>query len=411
MIPAKKWLISCVTSVLLLFTCQSLYASAPPAGERFVFYLASNGHLHVLWAPNGGSWTDLDMYAESSFCPVAAAGSALPSIVDNVGVVHVYYETTTNQICEYGINGISSAGFTGYNKMPTSGFTQPETGSAITAFVDPTSGTNDIVHVFYEGTNGNVYEMFYNGSGAINTVYSYDDPTSLAGGAPIAEFDSPLTSFDDGGVMHVFYLGTNDNIYELYWTGGSTWHQDDPTSLAGGAPLPASGSPLRSFVDISGNMHVFYVNSQNVREVYWTGGSTWHTDDPTTLAGAPVTVTGSALTSFDNASGLGDTGGHVMYLGTNEHVEALNLTPGVWHYFDATSASGGVAAASGSKLASFQDTETGGVRFYFTGTNNHVYELYWATEGTASETDVTAASGSSTTAASGSALSGGMEPR
>jgi len=205
--------------------------------------------------------------------------------------------------------------------------------------------------------------------------------------------------------MHVFYLGTDNHVHELYWTGGTAWHKDDPTSLAG-APVATSGSALTSFV-ASGVMHVFYLNSQNVHELYWNGS--WHTDDPTSQAGAPLDAVGSALTSFVNSSGKGDTGMHVIYLGTNGHVYALHSTSSpVWGYFDATLASGGVSAANGTKLTSFQDTVTGGVRLYFIGQNAHVYELYWPSEGTASETDLTVPSGASEIAAMGSALAGVM---
>jgi hypothetical protein len=102
---------------------------------------------------------------------------------------------------------------------------------------------------------------------------------------------------------------------------------------------------------------------------------------------------------------------HVMGLATTAHVDAFHATSSPsWAYFDATAASGGVAAASGSKLASLRDTVTGGVRLYFIGANAHVYELYWATEGSSSETDLTVASGTTATAASGSKLTGVMEP-
>ena len=209
--------------------------------------------------------------------------------------------------------------------------------------------------------------------------------------------------------MHVFYLGTNNNVYELYWTSGATWHSDDPTSL-GGAPVATSGSALTSFVDGGGTMHVFYLNGNNVHELYWNSGSAWHTDDPTLLAGAPLNATGSALTSFFTCCGE-DPGMHVMYLGTNEHVYAISSTSLTsWGYFDATGGVGDVFAASGSKLSSFEDTLTEGSRLYFIGTNSHVYELYWPFEGSASETDLTIASGSGATAASGTSLSGAMEP-
>jgi hypothetical protein len=402
----KRFSILAFMVLLVLSASLPLYGQ-PPAGERFVFYLDSNHHVHALFAPNGGSWTDVDFEVTDSV-PLAATGSVLTSLVDNFDYIHVYYLTTSNQICEITITEISSAGYDGSEKIPTSvsGAPAPAAGTALTAFVDPTSGSDDFIHVFYEGTNGNVYEFYYDGSDSIDAVYTFDDPTSLAGGAPIAESASPLTSFIDGGVMHVFYLGTNDNVYELYWVSGTTWTGDDPSTMASGAPLPTSGSPLTSFVDGSGTMHVFYLYSQNVHEVFWQSASGWHTDDPTSLAGAPVNVVGSALTSFVNTGSSGNSGMHVTYLGTNEHVYVLYSA---WGYFDATAAADGVVAASGSRLTSFEDTVTTGARYYFIGQNAHVYELYSPSEGSASETDLISATGG-TAAASGSALTGVMEP-
>jgi len=196
----------------------------------------------------------------------------------------------------------------------------------------------------------------------------------------------------------------------LYWISGTTWHSDDPTSLAG-APAATSGSALTSFVDGSGIMHVFYLSGQNVHELYWVGGTTWRTDDLNSESGAPATAAGSALTSFVNTDGVGDTGMHVMYLGTNEHVYALHSSSSpAWSYFDATAASGGVAAVSGSHLTSFQELAgfsdtTGAVRLYFIGQNAHVYELNWLTEGSATQQDLTASAGAGA-AATGSALAG-----
>jgi len=311
-------------------------------------------------------------------------------MVNHGGGVQLFYIDANHQIWE--ILEVEPSSWITKNVSGATGAPAAVAGSALTGFFDA-SGV--FTHVFYEGTNGHLYELY----GDSQQVWHFDDPTSLARGAPVAASGSALTSFIDGGVMHVFYLGTNNNVYELYWTGGTAWHSDDPTSLAG-APAAGSVGSLTSFVG-SGVMHVFYLSSQNVHELYWNG--VWHTDDPTSLAGAPVDAPGSALTSFVNTSGSGDTGMHVMYLGTNEHVYALHSVP-AWGYFDATAASGGVPAASGSHLASFQDTVTGGVRLYFIATNSHVYELYWPSEGAASETDLTVASGAGATAAMGSAL-------
>jgi len=264
-------------------------------------------------------------------------------------------------------------------------------GSALTSFIDNTNNSS-IPHVFYVGTNENVNEVYY------TTAWHSDDPTSLAG-APIAAAGSSLTSFVfffQGNNflksnLDVFYEA-NQQVYELVWPGH--WSVDVPTILAR-APLATYGSALTSFVDESNInqpiRHVFYLGTnENVYELYDT--TAWHSDDPTSLAGAPIAVAGSALTSFIN-TGIGDTGMHVMYLGTNHHVYALRWVSGrAWSYFDATAASHGVSAANGSALTSFQDL-AGGVRLYFLGINSHVYELFWQSEAGASETDLTLASG------------------
>lgn len=388
---SKRFLTVALTVLAILFTCVSFYGQDSSPTERFIFYADSLAELNLLESPEPGLWTD------SHFASGFPTGSPMTVVNSNTDVDFFYINA--NQITSIG--GGNLRGW-GAGCPCVVGAPAPAAGSALTSFVDESAL---VTHVFYEGTNGHIYEFYC----ACNSggTWHFDDPTSLAGGAPAAAPGSALTSFIDGGVMHVFYLGANNNVYELYWISGTVWHSDDPTALAG-APVATSGSPLASFVDSGGAMHVFYWNSQNVHEVFWTGGTAWHTDVPTALAGAPVGAVGSALIGFANTSGKGDTGGHVMYLGTNAHVYTLSLTPGVWHYFDATASSGGVAAATGSKMTSFQDTVTGGVRLYFIGQNAHVYELYWPSEGAASETDLTVASGASQTAATGSALAGVM---
>ena len=381
------------TVFLILFASASLYGQ----DYRYVFYLDSAPNLHTLYALSACDshcgWTDV------KWANTPAPGSAL-TIVNHNGGAQLFYVDTAQRVQE--VSNVDTTG-SWYSTCVTcaAGAPAAAAGSALTSFIDYSAY---ITHVFYEGTNGNIYELYCSCESS-TSVWHWDDPTSLAGGAPVAASGSALTSFIDGGVMHVFYLGTNNKVYELYWISGTTWHSDDPTSLAG-APVATSGSALTSFLDSSGFMHVFYLSSQNVHELYWTGGSTWHTDDANSEAGAPSTAVGSVLTSFVNTSGMGDTGMHVLYLGTNEHVYALHSSSSpTWSYFDATAASGGVAAVSGSHLTSFQDIYTEGVRLYFLGTNSHVYELYWASEGAATETDLTASSGAGSTATN-SALAG-----
>jgi hypothetical protein len=389
----KRLLILGFTVLLTLFACLSAYGQASSPTERYVFYADAFNGLYFLYAPEPGKWTD--GHTGPGPNPIGSM-----TVVNSATVVEFDY-INSNEVADIGGGNLSGWG----GGCPSCvGAPAPAPGSTLTSFVD---ASGPVRHVFYEGTNGHVYEL-YCFCNSVGATWHWDDPTSLARGAPLAASGSALTSFIDNGVMHVFYLGTNANVYELYWTGGTAWHSDNPTSLAG-APAAASVGSLTSFIDGSGIMHVFYLSGQNVHELYWNG--VWHTDDATSQAGAPLNASGSALTSFVNITGKGDTGMHVMYLGTNEHVYALHSTSSpAWGYFDATAASGGVPVVSGGKLTSFQDTVTGGVRLYFIGQNAHVYELYWPSEGAASETDLTTASSASETAATGSALAGVMMP-
>jgi hypothetical protein len=379
---------------LILFAWGSLYGAT---GTRHVFYLDSGGHVHQLYSTASG-WSNVDVTALTN-APVAESGSALTSVIDSAtNYVHVYYLGTNRQIYE-----LYGTGTAWHSDDPSSLANAPAagSGSALTSII----GTGSVIHVFYLDAVGNIYELYWLGG----TSWHSDSPSDLAGVGPICGYANPsLTSFVDfsnsHNYMHVFCLASGE-VYEFYWTGGSAWTEDDPRTLAGG-PSATPGSKITSFIDNSNNhsiMHVFYLGTnENVYELYYAGWP-WHSDDPSTLAGAPVSVSDSALTSFLGSS----SGMHVMFLGTNEHVYELHwLTK--WSYFDATAASHGVSAASGSALTSFQDL-AGGARLYFLGANSHVYELYWQTEPTASETDLTVASGG-TIAASGSALTGVVGP-
>ena len=83
--------------------------------------------------------------------------------------------------------------------------------------------------------------------------------TAAAGGQP-AVAESALTSTIDNGNPRVYYLGGNNDVYELAWS-GSNWNASDVTKAAGGTPAGA-GSALTSTI-YSGNPRVYYFGSHN----------------------------------------------------------------------------------------------------------------------------------------------------
>jgi hypothetical protein len=380
-----------LTVLLILFACASLHGVTGTPTVTVFYTAGSIGGSLVICGDYSSGWTC------SGGGPYAATGSAITSVLDTLNQWHTFYLDTDNQIEEVRVYGQNEDGqYLTANDSPnsTAGLPAAAAGSALTVLLDPTSG-NSFIHLFYEGTNGDVYHVYCNcaSTSADPPDWVGDSPTTLAPGAPVAKSGSPLTSVIDlspgHDFIHLYYLGTNQNVYELYWVGGSAWHYDDTTSLAG-APVPASNSKLTSFIDNSNNdayVHVYYLGTnQNVYEMYYTGS--WHSDDTSSLAGAPAAASGSALTSLINNSGVGDTGIHVMYLGTNGNVYDLHYVS-TWSYFDPTTVSGAPSAASGSALTSFLDS--GAVYLFFTNSpNSDLYELHWPAQAEATYSSVAA---------------------
>jgi len=188
--------------------------------------------------------------------------------------------------------------------------------SALTSVTDSAGD----MHVYYFGSNNHVYELAWFGGS-----WHPRDVTGDAGGQ-LAVTGSVLTSIADGaGDMHVYYLSSNNHVCELAWFGGS-WHPRDVAGDAGGQPAVA-GSVLTSITDGAGDMHVYYLGSNNhVYELAWNSGC-WNPRDVTGDAGGQLATSGSVLTSITD--GAGDM--HVYYLGSNNHVCELAWNSGCWN--------------------------------------------------------------------------------
>lgn len=379
----KRFLVLGLTVASILSACASLYGVTGTPWVTVFYTAGSLGDSLVICNDTSSGWVC------QGGGPFAATGSPITSVLDTLNQFHVFYLGTSHQIEEVRVYGKNIDGeYLTANDSPnqTAGLPAAAAGTGLTVFLDPTGG-NSYIHLFYEGTNGHVYHVYCNcaSTSPDPPSWSGDDLMVQASGAPIAVSGSSLTSVIDlsngHDYIHVYYLGTNQYVWELYWVGGSAWHYDSPTGISK-APVPASGSKITSLIDNSNNnafVHVFYLGTnENVYHMYWTGA--WHYDDPMSLAGAPAAASGSALTSLINNSGVGDTGIHVMYFGTNANVYDLHWTTS-WSYFDATASAGAPSAESGSPLTSFLDSGT--VYLFYATPNSELYGLYWSAQGEA----------------------------
>ena len=277
---------------------------------------------------------------------------------------------------------------------------QSRAGSGLSSYYDSTG-----YHVFYVGANQHVWQLFWEtyqdpGGGLSVNGHINTDVTAKAGSSDLVRTNSPLTSFSiDGTTAHVYYIGSADNhVHELYWSSAG-WTYNDVTTKASGT-LVASGSGLTSFWDPNGE-HVFYLGAnQHVYHLFFNFSSgSWVNKDLTSLSGATsLAAAGGALSGFEDSAGE-----HAVYVGTNQHVYHLfySFSSGSWVNKDLTSLSGATSlAAAGSALSSFADT--GGEHAVYIGTNNHVYQLVYKSSWT--NHDLTVQATAPTTAAIGSGL-------
>jgi hypothetical protein len=166
------------------------------------------------------------------------------------------------------------------------------------------------------------------------------------------------------------------------------------------APLPAAGSALTSFVDTNGGQHWVYLGAnQHLYQIFWKPGSGIGFTDLIAAAGGPVAASGSALSSYIDNGGTP----HCIYLGTNQHIyQILFGSDGTFGSGDITAGSGAPVAAAGSALNSYTDSN-GAQHWVFLGADNHVYQAIWIPNVGSGFQDLTVLGGA-TLAASGSAL-------
>ena len=226
--------------------------------------------------------------------------------------------------------------------------------------------SNDSQHVNYIGTDKHVHELYITAGAA----WVDNDLTEKAGAVP-PNATSALEGYrlsDDS--QHVFFIGTDNHVYELYITAGAGWIYNDLTALARAVP-PNPTSALDGYRLSDDSKHVFFIGTDNhVHELQIARGGRWADNDLTTLAGAVLPNPTSALDGFR----LGDDSEHVNFIGTDSHVHELTHTGAGWVDNDLTTLAGAVLPTPASALDGFRlsdDSE----HVIFIGTDSHVHEL------------------------------------
>ncbi|HEY1442614.1 MAG TPA: hypothetical protein VGF65_17730 [Mycobacterium sp.] len=236
---------------------------------------------------------------------------------------------------------------------------------------------DDSVHVFYNGagTDNHVYQLriFPGGPGWI-----WEDLTSLADGI-VPEVSRALSGYwGTDNSQHVNYIGSGNHIHELYRASGASptdWTDNDLTALAGAVP-PHSNTALVSYWGSDSSQHVFFIGTDDhVHELYTAPGTNGRVDnDLTALTGALATPNANtALAGFWDT----DSSQHLLFIGTDGHIHELFIVPGIpgWADHDLTNVGHAIAPNIGAALDVYTGSD-GSRHINFFGVDGHVHELY-----------------------------------
>jgi hypothetical protein len=241
------------------------------------------------------------------------------------------------------------------------------------------------MHVIYQGTDGNLHELLFDGEAWTDADLSASAPASQlpAGDPAVAVWDS-----DHGGASeHVFYLGTDGHLHELYsFQGGSTWQAQDLTWITHDGATPA-GNPA-AFVwepdppnDGSSSLHVAYRGVDGGIHEYQRQGEAWTVADLTA-----ITNTSSAPASGDPVgvawnSQPGESTIHWYYRASDGFIRELWRGSGSWSCNDLSTTSTGPAEPAQGEIAAYvwdDDPQYGSsIHVTYRGEDEHLHDLWF----------------------------------
>lgn len=171
--------------------------------------------------------------------------------------------------------------------------------------------SSGVKHAYFYDSDFNIGHVFGTGS-------SWTFQELIVAGAAEPDTEAPWITalYDHSGVHRVFYIDTSQHVDQLYYNG--TWHFQDLTANAG-APFPASLSPLTSWVDPSGAVHVAFLNGtysnvDDVCQIFSANGSQWTFQDLSALTDGSASQ-GYAIASLVDSSGAQ----HIFYTDKNRN--------------------------------------------------------------------------------------------
>lgn len=348
-----------------------------------VYYLGPNSNLYEI-VPGSNSYVQKTGLAGQG--PSVAAGTGVACYVNTIyNGNEVFYVANVNGSLH--IEQLWASNSSPTDLTVAAGGKAVAPGTNLVGFIDPTADTDN---VFYIGTDQFVHVLTWSPSPGWQESSALDG-TSVPAAATGSALSGHYRSLNPDQSQEVFYLGANQNVYELWrWSNTSSsatphydgWHSTDVTTANSSKPLAVSGSPLAGFYDsVASDDAMFYLGTnQHVYKLSFPSSAIWSYIDVTASAGALNAIAGSQLAAHMNTNN-----------GQSEEVYFLDSsldTRELWSWTSSLTSwnfngyNGAPAAANGSPLATDMNNTTDEV--YYIGDNDHIYELF-------SERDITAA--------------------
>ncbi|HEY2914896.1 MAG TPA: hypothetical protein VGK21_16140, partial [Candidatus Angelobacter sp.] len=321
---------------------------------------------------------------------LAATGTAIASVTLSDGSSHDFYFDTNQHLCQ--MSWISGSGWFDQDLTSMTEAALPLAGSSMAAVA-----LGSVIHVFYQGANQHIYDMNWTGS-----IWQNLDMTVLTGASPVSNTKMAIVATGSSNTPMMFYEGTNQHLFCIYWNASTTtWLGADLHSLSGATNLMApNGAISAAMWGTTGNIHALFLDTnQNLNRIVWSG-TAWITNNLTSITGAALAVPGSKLTTISTGASIDLM---TFYEGAGQHIYSIywNNSAGTYQTLDFTVFSGATNIAA--VLTSLANNPVGPHMFYLSS-SQHLDDILW--NGSAwVNADLTSLANTTAVPASGSSLS------
>jgi len=228
---------------------------------QHVFYVGNDSHVHELYFD--GSWHHNDLTNSVGDNPPAPTGGLTGFAFERENTQHVFYLGQDKNIHEFYYDGAwhhnnlsVDAGFEGFgNHISTN----------LSAYAWENDGTE---HVFFGSMYGDIFELWYRIGGQWN-VHNVTNMAGVPSSFKIGTAALAAYVWENQGTEHVIYLGNDDHIHELWFDQGGVWHHNDLNYFVGSSPAPKFGLCGYAWED-QNTQHIFFVGTDNsIYEIYY----------------------------------------------------------------------------------------------------------------------------------------------